>query len=563
MTLSNRHVHATARTITSTLLCYLLVFVCCIPFSSAARSKATAGIVLISNQEKPWAAHRDGELLVRFRIGIPHQVKDMILASHGARRKKYLSGESGIERLQLSTGRDLKLAALQLLMDPQIEFAEPNFLISKDELAPNDPQFGRQWALRNIGQEGGEFGSDIKAGIAWETTTGSSNTVIAVIDSGIDFAHPDLKNNRWTNPYPTVNGDLHGWDYVDDTSEIKDEHGHGTAVAGIIAAQGNNGLGVTGVMWRAGLMSLRVLDNTGTGDIADAVEAIDYATTHGAHVINLSWGTSGHSIALKDAIERAMRRNVIVVCSAGNTGSDIDVDAYYPASFNLSNLISVAASDGFDQLPSWSNWGTRSVSVAAPGTGILTTQRGGGYWTVSGTSAAAPIVSGVAGLLRTVRPQAPVRIVTKTIAESTRQSTTLLGRVLSGGVVDSAAALGKLRSSADQPSYFPTPGYGSGGAGAGGSFSTTPPSVTAGAPGTNLPNLDQARNTQPQQPIAKTPIQSNMPCADCDPQGGGGGGGYYPRAIRTSQPPAPNLRMTLEKLVLTSGRGTLTGPYRC
>ena len=528
MTLSNGPFLATLRAITAIVLCYLLALLSWVPFTIVARAESSSKTLLSANQEESFAAHRNGELLVRFRSGVPQLVKDAILVSHGARRKKYLSGESGIEKLQLSAGRDLRLAALQLVMDPQVEFAEPNFLISKDDLTPNDPQFGRQWALQNIGQEGGQFGSDIKSISAWETTTGSSNTTIAVIDSGIDFSHPDLQNNRWTNPYPSLNQDLHGWDYVDDSNEIKDEHGHGTAIAGIIAAQGNNGLGISGVMWHAGLMSLRVLDNTGTGDIANAVEAIDYGITHGAHVINLSWGTAGNSIALKDAIERAMRRNVIVVCSAGNTGRNIDLDAYYPASFNLKNLISVAASDGFDQLPSWSNWGNRNVSVAAPGTNILTTQRGGGYWTVSGTSASAPIVSGVVGLLKTARPQAPVAVITKAIAEGVRQTTSLSGKISSRGVVDAAAALARLRSSANQSSPFMTPGYGSGGTGPGGSFSTTPPQARPGAGGSNLPNLDQLRNTQSQQPKAREPIQANLPCADCDPQGGGGGGGYHP-----------------------------------
>ena len=341
MTRANRRFLSMVRAIISAVTCYSLVLLTCTPFSSVARSVSSPETLISANQET-LPAHRDGELLVRFRNGVPQQVKDTILASHGARRKKHLSGESGIEKLQLSAGRDLKLAALQLLMDPQIDFAEPNFLISKDDLTPNDPQFDRQWALRNIGQEGGQFGSDIKATMAWETTTGSASTVIAVIDSGIDFTHPDLRNNRWTNPYPSANGDLYGWDYVEDKGDIADEHGHGTAVAGIIAAEGNNALGVTGVMWRAGLTSLRVLDNTGTGDIANAVEAIDYASTHGAQIINLSWGTGGNSIALKDALERAMRRNVVVVCSAGNSGLNIDGNAYYPASFNLRNLISVA-----------------------------------------------------------------------------------------------------------------------------------------------------------------------------------------------------------------------------
>src|SRR5262249_31516521 len=154
---------------------------------------------------------------------------------------------------------------------------------------------------QNIGQNGGQFGSDIKVSAAWSTTTGSPSTVIAVIDSGVDFTHPDLVNNQWTNSKPSAKGDLHGWDFINDNAEIKDEQGHGTAVAGIIAAEGNNSVGITGVMWRASLMSLRVLDNTGTGDVANAVEAIDYAVAHGAHVINLSWGTNGESMVLKDA----------------------------------------------------------------------------------------------------------------------------------------------------------------------------------------------------------------------------------------------------------------------
>lgn len=200
---------------------------------------------------------------------------------------------------------------------------------------PDDPSFAEQWALRNTGQSGGQFGSDINITTAWHRTTGTPATVIAVIDSGIDFTHPELLNNQWTNPLPGPHGDRHGWDYITESGVIRDEQGHGTAIAGVIAAQGNNDAGISGVMWRAGLMSLRVLDNTGTGDIADAVEAIDYAVAHGARVINISWGTAGESLILKDAIERAMRHDVVVVCSAGNGGQNVETNPYYPASFGL------------------------------------------------------------------------------------------------------------------------------------------------------------------------------------------------------------------------------------
>lgn len=443
------------------------------------------------------------------------------MATHGLRAKKQLRGDSGFEKVELNNGRDARTAALELLQNSQVEFAEPNFLISKEDLNPNDPEFNQQWALRNSGQNSGQFGSDINAGAAWETTTGSLETVIAVIDSGIDFTHPDLRNNQWTNINPGPEGDLHGWDYVANSAEIKDEQGHGTAIAGIIAAEGNNALGMTGVMWRASLMSLRVLNNTGTGDVAAAVEAIDYAVKNGAQVINLSWGTSGESLALKDAIQRALKRNVVVVCSAGNSGKDLSLNRYYPASFDLNDMIAVAASDNFDQIASWSNWGANNIAVAAPGTDILTTRMGGGYWHVSGTSAAAPVVSGIAGLMKTIRRSANTHLISKAILDGVRPSTSLFGKVSSGGVVNAADALAKLHGSANQPP-IPHPGNGNGGG-----FQTTPPPVITRAP-EDLPNLEQSRTAAPQKTEAKAPIESNLPCADCDPYGGGGGGGFYP-----------------------------------
>ncbi|MGH9931499.1 MAG: S8 family serine peptidase [Pyrinomonadaceae bacterium] len=198
-----------------------------------------------------------------------------MLASHGARRKRQLRGESGVEKLEVLGGQNPDTVAQLLRLQPEVEFAEPNFLINKDQLVTSDPQFPDQWALRNTGQSGGQFGSDINVATAWQTTTGSQATVIAVIDSGIDFTHPDLNDNEWTNAAPAVEGDLHGWDYTTDSNVIRDEQGHGTAIAGIIAAQGNNAIGITGVMWHASLMSLRLLDKTGTGVIGKAVEAID------------------------------------------------------------------------------------------------------------------------------------------------------------------------------------------------------------------------------------------------------------------------------------------------
>jgi YD repeat-containing protein len=280
-------------------------------------------------------------------------------------------------------------------------------------------------------------------------------------------------------------------------------------------------------MWNASLMSLRVLDNTGTGDVSDAVEAIDYAAAHGAHVINISWGTIGESLILKDAIERAIARGVAVVCSAGNSGQDLDSNRYYPASYNIRDLIVVASSDDFDQLMSWSNWGHRKVTIAAPGTNILTTQMGGGYWLTTGTSASAPLVTGIAGLIKAVRPWLNGRQVESAIYHSARKVASLSGKVESGGVANAAGGLQRALQS-NQPPVTHPPGYGSGGNWPGGSFSTTPPPVTPGAPGPNLRGLDELRNMTPQAPRARQPIQSNLVCADCDPQSGGGGSSYHP-----------------------------------
>jgi RHS repeat-associated protein len=481
-------------------------------------------------------------VLVKFRPGISQAEKDTVAASHGGRLKKRLKGESELEQFELTAG-DALSASLQLNLESLVEFAEPNFIVKSDQFGPaNDLRFSEQWALSNTGQNSGQHGSDINVVPAWQVSTGAASTVIAVIDSGVDFTHPDLVNNMWTNAHPT-DGDAHGWDFITNSGVIKDEQGHGTAVAGIIAAQGNNDVGVSGVMWRAGVMSLRVLDNTGNGDVSDAVEAIDYAVAHGAQVINLSWGTEGYSIALKDAIDRALRRGVVIVCSAGNSGRNLDdgTSAYFPASFDSAGLIAVAGSDNHDQLESWSNFGATHVAIAAPGDNILTTQMGGGYWTVSGTSAAAPLVTGIGGLMKSVRPALNARQTKSAIIDAARRTASLNGKLASGGVVDAAKSIVALPGSGNGNGSGngqgnghtlrpPTPGFGSGGAGPGGSFDRTPPPQNQTLPGSGNYRPDEMRRHTPTEPTVKTPIQSNLLCGDCDTQSGGGGSTYHPSA---------------------------------
>ncbi len=558
----------------SLFLSYALVITLFAPFAvrraQAAPSMEPLLATLVAKPSKEKGGRREGELLVRFREGFSEQDRNTLVESHRGRRAKRLRGESRLEKVELQAGQDPETAAVELRMNPAVELAEPNFLISHDEAVPNDTRFNEQWALRNTGASGGQVGADINAVSAWGTTTGASTTVIAVIDSGIDFTHPDLSHDQWTNSGERDNGrdddrdgftdDLHGWDWVAGNNVIKDEQGHGTNVAGIIAAEGNNGTGVTGVMWRAGLMSLRVLDNTGTGDVAAAVEAIDYAVAHGAQVINCSWGMDEESLTLRDAIERAGRRGVVVVCSAGNQGRDIETAPYYPASFGLPNLIAAASTDQFDQLALWSNRGATHVTVAAPGTDILTTRMGGGYRSVTGTSFSAPLVSGIAGLVKTVRPWLSANGTALAIKEGVRAVAGLAGQISTGGVASASGALAALHGPGDLPPGSggggngengggngdgggnhggnnhpvirpPAPGHGSGGHGPGGSFSVDPPRRTQGAPGPNLPNLDELRRQQFAAPHAPAPIHADT-LADCDLTCGGSeppaGGGSDP-----------------------------------
>ncbi|OLE51636.1 MAG: hypothetical protein AUG51_22035 [Acidobacteria bacterium 13_1_20CM_3_53_8] len=343
--------------------------------------------------------------------------------------------------------------------NPAVDFAEPNYLITADETTPNDPRFSEQWT---VGSSNAQAGRGIDAAQAWEQTTGSKNTVIAVIDSGIDFTHPDLVNNEWSNPSVGAGRDPHGWDYVTDNGKITDEQGHGTAVAGIIAAEGNNATGISGVMWHASLMSLRVLDSSGTGDVAHAVEAIDYAVAHGAQVINCSWGTSDSSVALFRAISRASKRGVLVIASAGNDGHEIESAPHYPASFDLDNIIAVASSDRADQLAQWSNWGAMHVLIAAPGVDVLTTHLGGDYQAVNGTSASAALVSGMAGLIRTLRPWLGATTTRQMIMQSARPTPALSGKVSTGGIVGAAGLSGAISTLSPQDGLDSASGYNGG-----------------------------------------------------------------------------------------------------
>lgn len=310
-------------------------------------------------------------------------------------------------RLELSSnGHEAVLDAInKLRKDPNVEFAEPDYQVKAVKI-PNDLQFNRQYGMNNNGQTGGTADADIDAVEAWDAFTGNGEEIIiGVIDTGVDYLHPDLADNMWQNigeiPDNGIdddgNGyidDYYGWDFAYDDNDPMDGNGHGTHCSGIIAAKGNNETGVCGVMWNARIMALKFLDDYGSGYTSDAIDAVNYATAMNVPLTSNSWGGGAYSQALEEVIAQSG----IFVAAAGNDYSDTDINPHYPSSYELDNIISVAATDHFDNKAEFSNYGKESVDLAAPGVDILSTTPNNQYEFYSGTSMAAPHVSGAIGL---------------------------------------------------------------------------------------------------------------------------------------------------------------------
>ena len=307
--------------------------------------------------------------------------------------------------------------------DNRVEYVEPNYPVYAADTVPNDPFFEFMWQLRNnpLNDYVGKPGADVGAVRAWDITTGSSDVVVAILDTGVELTHPDLAANAWINPREAPNNgldddrnglvdDAYGWNFLHDNNQLFEDPEvdyHGTHIAGIIGAVGNNKIGTTGIAWRVKMMALKVLDGHGNkGLISNSVKAINYVISQkraGANVraINASWVNEGESQAVRDAIEAAGRAGIVFICAAGNDAKNLDQDPIYPAarSADLDCLISVAATDRFDKLQSFSNFGRKTISVAAPGTDILGLGVGGQYAEHSGTSMATAHVSGIVALM--------------------------------------------------------------------------------------------------------------------------------------------------------------------
>ncbi len=364
-------------------------------------------------------------------------------------------------------------AVLSMLASQGIVSAfEPDLPISVSAVTgastPNDPRYGELYGLHNTGQSGGSADADIDAPEAWQVSTGSRDVIVGVVDTGIDYTHPDLAANIWVNPGEIAgngidddgNGfvdDVHGYDFVNNDGDPFDDNGHGTHVAGTIGGVGNNGIGVTGVNWEVSLMGLKFLSDSGSGSTSDAIQAINYATMmrtqygQNIRVTNNSWGGGGSSDAMRQAIEAGAAADILFVAAAGNEGSDNDANPQYPASYLSEAVVSVAATNRNDALAGFSNYGATSVDLAAPGAGIVSTVPGGGYASYSGTSMATPHVAGAAALALAVDPSLSVADLKTALLSTVDGVSGLTGKLLTGGRLNAGTLLASLSSEPAPP----------------------------------------------------------------------------------------------------------------
>lgn len=385
--------------------------------------------------------HISGQLIVKFK---PKTVRKMqnILSNIDAKIEHQFASEAVLVSFPNNKTKSELLEKAKILdQSGNVEYVEANTIIRAIEI-PNDSSYSELWGMEKIDAEK-----------AWEIGKGSNRVLVGVIDTGLDYNHPDIRKNVWTNPGESgldengldksKNGiddddngyidDFRGWDFVNNDNDPMDDNQHGTHCAGTIGAIGNNDKGVVGVNWEVSLVGIKFLSGSGTGSLADAVKSIDYATELGAFLTNNSWGGGGYSQAMYDAIERAEKADVLFVAAAGNSGTDNDDQAHYPSNYPLANVIAVAASTEDDKLASFSQYGFESVHLAAPGEDILSTVPGGRYASFSGTSMATPHVAGAAALIKSLYPQLSGEEIKDKILKTTDPIQDFATKLLTGG----------------------------------------------------------------------------------------------------------------------------------
>ena len=442
----------------------------------------------IPEREIEAADEEDAEVIVRFRPGTTTTEIERLAARLNDRLEDQFEQVNNEAVIADEDDLSAEAVAAEYRALPEVLYAEPNFeielspvedeefnegyggademdggggddddppVIKGDGRAPNDQMFADQWALQNTGQRAGKPQADIGALAAWEQTTGSDKLVIAVLDTGVDYTHRDLLHNIWIRPAAiaayaddhlgTID-DRYGFDAADNDGDPMDDNGHGTHCAGIVGAEGDNEEGIAGVNWKVEIMPLKFMSAGGSGTTKDAIECINYVIDRkragvNVRVISASWGSTRYSRALEDAIKRAGEEGILFIAAAGNSSVNNDRTKHYPSSYDLPNVVAVAALNRRDELASFSNYGIKTVHLGAPGAEILSTWPRDGYEEHSGTSMATPVVSGVAGLVLAVNPKLSMADLRARLFASVDPIPALNGKVATGGRVNAARAV--------------------------------------------------------------------------------------------------------------------------
>jgi thermitase len=414
---------------------------------SAARRWCTvaAACSVIAAPPAAQAGESPDALIVGFGKSVSEDGRERTARAAGGTTQRRLGA---IRALSVRPRSGVTPAALRRALEraPGVTYVEPDGEVEASA-QPDDPLYAAQYAFAEPTDH------DIDAPEAWDTQRSCSK--VAVLDTGVDVDHPDLAPNLWKNSEETKNNgkdddrngyvdDFYGADLDDGRGSGVDENGHGTHVAGIVGAVGDNSFGVAGVCWKASIMSVRFMDERGRGSTSGAVEAIEYAVREGARILNCSFGSSSKSEALQDAVQYAKGKGALIVVAAGNEGDDIDKDPSYPAAYGDGNIIAVAASTADDRLATFSNYGDTNVDLAAPGDGILSTYPDDSYRALDGTSMAAPYVAGSAGLLKKRNPDASYEDIRAALRKKVDKPPALSGKVVYDGRLNVARALASI-----------------------------------------------------------------------------------------------------------------------
>ena len=355
-----------------------------------------------------------------------------------------------LQLVHLAAGERVEAAIHSIQQSGLVTLAEPDFVVSAAAVLPDDPRFqdGTQWWLHNYGQSGGLPDADIDAPEAWDILTSAQAVIVAIIDSGVRYTHEDLASNLWRNPVDQS----FGYDALTDGHDPWDENGHGTHLAGIVGAVGNNAKGISGIAWNVKIMACNFLDAAGNGYISDAIKCIEFARTHAARVLNLSWGGPEASLALSNALWFARADGISVVAAAGNLAANLDVTPYYPASFGLDHVVTVGASTRNETLYSLSSYGAQAVDLFAPGAAMFSSSSIGdsAYATRHGTSMAAACVAGGLALVQTRFPAATPQELRRRLLHSVDPAIAYAGKCVSGGRFNLRKALDLPRLSVDE-----------------------------------------------------------------------------------------------------------------